>query len=31
MGYIDGKTDADLLIEEYNDEEDFENITMIEV
>ena len=31
MGYINGKTDADLLIEEYNDEEDYESITIMEV
>ena len=31
MGYVNGKTDADLLIEEYDDEEMIENITIIEV
>ena len=31
MGYIDGKTDADLLIEEYDDEEMNEDIVIMEV
>ncbi|XP_019850987.1 PREDICTED: rab5 GDP/GTP exchange factor-like [Amphimedon queenslandica] len=30
MGYVNGKTDADLLIEEYDDEEMVENMTIIE-
>lgn len=31
MGYVDGKTDADLLIEEDNTEEDFELLYILEV
>lgn len=31
MGYINGKTDADLLIEEYDDEEMNEDIVIMEV
>jgi hypothetical protein len=30
MGYVDGKTDSDLLIEEYNDDEDYQQITILE-
>uniref|UniRef100_A0A1X7SQ30 Uncharacterized protein n=1 Tax=Amphimedon queenslandica TaxID=400682 RepID=A0A1X7SQ30_AMPQE len=30
MGYVNGKTDADLLIEEYDDEEMIEDMTIIE-
>ena len=31
MGYIDGKTDSDLLIEEDDIEEDFERILVLKV
>ncbi len=31
MGYVDGKTDADLLIEEIDVDEDYERIVVLQV
>ena len=31
MGYVNGKTDADLLVEEINMDEDYEHIVALQV
>ena len=31
MGYVDGKTDADLLVEEIDIEEDYERVVVLQV